>query len=403
VKRLVAPALLWLAFVAIAATGLIIRGLHADPDLGHELSFRLVQLVFATSGAVLAAARPRNLIGWLLSIIPVLDAVDRLASATAQHLPHLIAASIPLALAMALSSGVGVLIFAIVTLLLLTFPDGRLPSPRWRPVAIGVTALVIASAAIMVLASGPIHSDVPDVVKPFGVDALEPLVPFVGFLSFLGGGVAGFALGAASLVHRYRSGGFIQRQQLKWMAASASLLALTVLLYFVTNTLEAFFPSALDWGSIDTVGDAVFTVVVLSLPLAVSVAVLRYRLYDIDVLINRGLVYGGTTLGIGVAFFGGIIALQALLSSVTAGSELPVAASTLISFALFQPIRRRIQDAVDRRFDRSRYDAARMLEAFADRLRDEVDLDALRGELLGAVRTTMAPTHASLWLRERVS
>jgi hypothetical protein len=142
-------------------------------------------------------------------------------------------------------------------------------------------------------------------------------------------------------------------------------------------------------------------VAVLGVPVATGIAILRHRLYDIDLLINRTLVYGATSAAIGATFFGGIIALQTLLRPLTAGSELSVAISTLASFALFQPIRRRVQGTVDRRFDRSRYDAGRTLEVFADRLRDEVDLDALRDDLLGAVRQTMAPTHASLWLRER--
>jgi hypothetical protein len=140
--------------------------------------------------------------------------------------------------------------------------------------------------------------------------------------------------------------------------------------------------------------------VTLSVPVAAGIAVLRYRLYDIDLLINRTLVYGATSAAIAATFFIGIVALQALLRPLTAGSELAIAASTLVSFALFQPIRRWVQDAVDRRFDRSRYDAARTLDLFADRLRDEVDLDALREDLLASVRATMAPTHTSLWLRD---
>ncbi len=134
-------------------------------------------------------------------------------------------------------------------------------------------------------------------------------------------------------------------------------------------------------------------------PVAIGLAVARYRLYDIDVLINRALVYGATTAVIGGAFFTGIVLLQTLLRPFTTGSELSVAASTLVSFALFQPLRRRIQRAVDHRFYRSRYDATRTLDAFSARLRDEVDLDALRGDLLAAVGDTMQPVHASLWLR----
>jgi len=134
---------------------------------------------------------------------------------------------------------------------------------------------------------------------------------------------------------------------------------------------------------------------------AIYFAILRRRLYDIDLLINRTLVYGATSAAIALTFFGGIVVLQALLRPLTSGSEYAIAASTLVSFALFQPVRRRVQSAVDRRFDRSRYDAARTLDAFAVRLRDEVDLDAVRADLIGVIFKTMRPAHASVWLRER--
>jgi hypothetical protein len=135
-------------------------------------------------------------------------------------------------------------------------------------------------------------------------------------------------------------------------------------------------------------------------PVVIGIAILRYRLYEIDLLIKRTVVYATTSGAVATVFLLGVLGLQGILRPLTAGSDLAIAASTLVSFALFQPIRRRIQDAVNRRFDRSRYDTARTLEAFADQLRDEVDLDAVRGDLLGVVRQTMAPAHTSLWLRE---
>jgi hypothetical protein len=137
----------------------------------------------------------------------------------------------------------------------------------------------------------------------------------------------------------------------------------------------------------------------MTMPVAIGIAILRYRLYDIDVLINRALVYGTTSAGIAIAFFAGIVVLQALLRPVTSGSEVAVAISTLASVVLFQPLRSRVQSAVDRRFYRSRYDAARTLDAFSVRLRDEVDLDAVRADLVRAVHETVQPAHASVWLR----
>ena len=138
-------------------------------------------------------------------------------------------------------------------------------------------------------------------------------------------------------------------------------------------------------------------------PLAIGIAILRYRLYDIDLLIKRTVVYGVTTAAIAVTFFIGIVALQGAVRPVTSGSDLAVAVSTLVSFALFQPVRRRVQDEVDRRFDRSRYDAARAADSFADQLRDEVDLERVETDLLAAVSMTMAPEHVSLWLRGAVA
>jgi hypothetical protein len=138
-----------------------------------------------------------------------------------------------------------------------------------------------------------------------------------------------------------------------------------------------------------------------SIPIAAGIAVLRYRLYDIDLLINRTLVYGATSAVLAMTFFGGVLAFQTVLRPITGVSEVAIAVSTLLSFALFQPIRRRAQDLVDRRFNRSRYDAARTLDVFARRLRDEVDLNILETELLGVVGSTMAPAHVSLWLRGR--
>jgi hypothetical protein len=187
----------------------------------------------------------------------------------------------------------------------------------------------------------------------------------------------------AAIVRFARSRG-AERQQLKWLAYWAGLFG-------VVLVSSAIAPSAATTLAVN--------VGINGLPIAVAIAILRYRLYDIDLLIKRTLVYGATSAAIAASFSAGTIAVQALLRPVTSGDELAVAVSTLLSVALFQPIRGRVQDAVDRRFDRSRYDAARTLDAFADRLRDEVDLDALRAELLDVVGGTMAPAHASLWLR----
>jgi hypothetical protein len=231
----------------------------------------------------------------------------------------------------------------------------------------------------------------------------------LGFLSGPASGIEGAVFGLTFLVlfgswaYRYRSSlNPHHRRQMRWaifgfMASFAGfLLALGFGALSLSGALsEEVSPIALL---------ASFGIVYISLasvPVWLAIAILRHRLYDIDLLIKRTLVYGATSAAIATTFFLGLVGLQPALRPLTSGSELAIAASTLVSFALFRPLQRRIQGAVDHRFDRSRYDAARTLDAFADRLRDEVDLDALRAALLGAVSRTMSPTHASLWLRER--
>jgi hypothetical protein len=230
----------------------------------------------------------------------------------------------------------------------------------------------------------------------------------LGLFPGLFAGIEGVAFGLTFLVllgswaYRYRSSvNVTHRRQMRW-----------AIFGFIASF--AGFLLALSFGGLSVSGVltvevapvallASFGVVYLSLasiPVWLAIAILRHRLYDIDLLIKRTVVYGATSAAIAITFFLGLVGLQPVLRPVTSGSEWAIAASTLVAFALFQPIRRRIQGAVDRRFDRSRYDAARTLDAFADDLRDEVDLDALRSELLGAVSRTMSPAHASLWLRD---
>jgi hypothetical protein len=207
---------------------------------------------------------------------------------------------------------------------------------------------------------------------------------------------------AALLLLRTRRARGDERFQMRWLAYASAIAAACWLLRFLTDDQFSPWASEPNAQVIALMGRLGLNITAFVLiPVAMAIAIFKYRLYDINLVINRTVVYGATSAAIAGAFWLVIVALQPALRAVTSGTELAVAASTLVSFALFQPIRRRVQDAVDRRFDRSRYDAARMLDLFADRLRDEVDLDALRADLLGAVHQTMLPAHASLWLRER--
>jgi hypothetical protein len=208
------------------------------------------------------------------------------------------------------------------------------------------------------------------------------------------------------LILRYRRSRGEERQQIKWIAFSASVVGLGFVSAMVGGLISFVFAPETWEGTADSAPlwfDLLFSVVLLSfggVPVAVGIAVLRYRLYEIDILINRALVYGSLTATLAVLYFGSVVSLQAALRVLTGQeSTFAVVASTLLIAALFNPLRRRIQGFIDRRFYRRKYDAAKTLEAYNTRLRDETDLDALSGDLVGVARSTMQPEHASLWLR----
>jgi hypothetical protein len=271
--------------------------------------------------------------------------------------------------------------------LLVRFPDGRIAERRgWLAVVLLIVAAALATTALG-FRQGPLFL-FRDVANPFGLAGADgALDTAMGTAALLD--VAAAVLGFNALFRRSARAVGVERQQFKWFMAGVLLtFAVTVVggtLLLNDSDLAKF----------------VISNGVAAVPISVGVAILRYRLYDIDLFIKRTVVYGGTSAAIALTFFLGVLGLQALLRPLTAGSELAIAASTLGSLALLQPIRRRVQNAVDRRFDRARHDAARTIEAFADQLRDEVDLDTLRADLLGAVQETMSPAHSSVWLRPR--
>jgi hypothetical protein len=340
---------------------------------GGGTAFALIALgAFLAVGGIILWHRPTHPIGWLYSFSGLLTAVLVFSSAY-ENYDAKVPGVLPGADLARAVSGVAFLggIGLPLTLGLLLFPDGRLPSHRWWPIA----ALPVLTLALATVAAALPHGAPADVAN----------------------GVVGFILPLAilasvwSLVHRWRNAKGDARQQLKWVAGAGFVVVAAL----VASTLAGIAELGSD------AQDVSLTIGFACLPIAVGIAIVRHRLYDIDALINRTVVYGATSAAIGVTFFVGIVALQSILRPITSGSELAVAASTLVSFALFQPIRHRVQGAVDKRFDRFRYDATHTIDAFADLLRDEVDLDALRTDLLGAVQQTMAPAHSSLWLRER--
>jgi hypothetical protein len=266
-----------------------------------------------------------------------------------------------------------------VALLLLLFPTGRLPGRRWRPV---VWATVVATAAVVVgtaVTPGPVEY-YPQFQNPLGLAAAGPVldrIVQVGFVVL----TAGVFTAAGSLIVRWRRARGVERQQLKWLAYAAAMLV-------IAQVGASLLPRALFL--------VVTTVTTVLFPAATGIAVVRYRLYEIDRLINRTLVYGLLTATLGLVYAGLVLVLGQLLGQ---DSSLAVAGATLAVAALFQPARRRIQQAVDRRFNRRRYDAAQTIEAFSARLRDQIDLDTLSAELVAVVDQTMEPTRVSLWLR----
>jgi hypothetical protein len=364
---------------------------------GASLLLSLSLLVYVVVGLVLTLRLPRHPVGWLLlgtgTFFQLSAAAGGYSWAAFIRAPGTLPlGEVALLLGFAWIPALGCLFLAVML-----FPTGRLPSERWRlPAALVVIVFVLMWAGSLANREFPVRQSFfgdggppLNVASPLAIDpSLATLLGYVPSnpLSFVV-----FLIPVAMVVARFRAAAGKERQQLKWFAYASSIL---VLFFVVTNVVPgpfSFLPLLVPLGAVVALG---------LVPISVAIAILRYRLYDIDLLIKRTLVYGATSAAIAVTFFLGILALQPLLRPITSGSELAVAAATLLSFALFQPIRRLVQNAIDRRFDRSRYDAARTLDLFADRLRDEVDLDALRGELVAAVNRTMGPTHASVWLRE---
>ena len=270
----------------------------------------------------------------------------------------------------------------LMTGLVLLFPDGRLPSRRWWPAgaltALGLGTLTVGYAFEPGSLDSYARADNP-LATTGALGEVSAFLQYFGYPLFALAAIAS----AAALFTRFRHSSGVERQQLKWMATAA---ALSVVAWFVNAVLDQAFG----------INSAFFLpIVLLALPVAATVAILRYRLYDLGRIVNRTLVYAGLTATLGATYLGLVLLIGLTLGT----SDVAIAIATLAVAALFRPARARIQAVVDRRFYRRRYDAARTLESFGGRLRDEVDLDALQRELRGVVADTVQPAHVSLWLR----
>jgi hypothetical protein len=371
--------------LVLAATGLRVLG----PEAGAYLFWgevTVIVVVLGTLGALVAARRPEHPVGWLFAGIGLAGAVQLVAgnyAMAARADPALPAGDIAAVAAEELRiTGLGM-----VAAVMLLFPTGRLPSPRWRPVAWAGAAGLLGHLAAEGLTPGR-GEQLLGYENPFGLEARTGLLRLLGALE----GLFLLAVLAAigSLVVRFRRARGGERQQLKWFVYTAVVaLAVLVAASVALADLMAHGPlGSILWGATP-----------VALAAAVAVAVLRYRLYEIDRLVNRTLVYGLLTVLLGAVYAAGVFAAGRLLDPADGRSELAVAASTLAVAALFQPARRRVQELVDRRFDRRRYDGARTVAAFSARMRDELDLDTLSSELLAVVDRTVQPSGMSLWLR----
>ena len=337
---------------------------------------------FTVIGAIVALRRPSSVIGWLLLASGVLwsaiEAELEYAVYAIVGRPVALPGGMPVAW---LGSWQWTIAVGVYPLLLVLFPDGRISTPARRAIVALVGLVTILLATEFAFRPGPLQllATVDNPVTPLPQPVID-LIAQVAVALTVPMGLGG----AGMLVLRFRRSVGIERQQLKWLVYAAIPVV-------AVGPLSSVVPGK--WIQV------LSSFSQICVPVAIGVAVLRYRLYDIDVLINRTIVYGATTAVIAAAFFGGVVVLQAALRPVTAGSEVAVAISTLASVALFQPLRGRVQRAVDRRFYRSRYDATRTLDDFSVRLRDQVALEAVRADLLDAVRGAVQPSHASLWLR----
>jgi hypothetical protein len=341
-------------------------------------------------GGLIASRRPMNLYGWVwlgfaLSIALVAIAEPYAAYALVAEPSSLLA---PRTVNFILALGWGIWI-TFIPFILLLFPTGRLPSRRWRYLA---WIVLVAGPTTLPLAFFSPEGGQGPVENPFAVGGTFGQVAYAVTTGEILIVFSAVILSAFSLVVRYRRASGVERQQLKWFALAAALTGLFIVVDLLS--LDVYLGGAL-W-------NLLLSTVFAGLYVTIGIAIFRYRLYDIDRIINRTLVYGSLTLMLVLVYFGSVTATQALLRNLTGQEQLPqvvIVASTLLIAALFNPLRRRVQTFIDRRFYRRKYDAAKTLEAFSAKLRDETDLEAMNGDLVGVVRETMQPAHVSLWLR----
>jgi hypothetical protein len=396
----------WVLSALFAATALAIAvlGVYAGGSFltfGPAFNTAAIAAAFSSVGALIASRRSKNPIGWIMCVGGLGVAVGSLTDTYAVY--ALFSSPEEPMPGAALSAWVSLWITTAsiqsFALLLLLFPTGRLPSNRWRPVVWLVVLALVAESAFSALLTEQFVG-YRDTSNPFYVAALGPLQDAYATYAQTPLSILAVLLPTIALVARYWRSRGVERQQLKWFVSSGALVALGSILISVVLAFfeEASFRSQL----LVTVFFAFITLALCGIPISMGAAILRYHLYEIDLLINRTLVYAVLTATLVAVYFGGVAVTQAILRALVGQQEQPQLAtvvSTLVIAALFNPLRQRIQWFTDRRFYRRKYDTRKTLEAFSTKLRQETDLDALSADLVGVVRETMEPAHVSLWLR----
>ncbi len=392
----IAAGFVWVAALALAFFAVV----EASPGGLSNAVFAAVAmlLVFSTVtvGTVLVTRLPRHMVGWLLLAGGLSFAVSLGSEALADYGLNRHPGTVPGAIWLAVLSILtgGLFIGLLAAFVPLYFPTGRLPSPRWRLVVLLAIVPTVGSGVFSALSPFPPDTFPAGIANPLALGGVaQQIVTLLSTISSVLGMVV-LLLVMASLVVRYRRSTGIERAQLKWFVVAGLFVVPT----FVVAILTLGFTS----GPLAIVTNVAWPMAILGLallPVAIGLAVLRYRLYEIDRLVSRTISWAVMTGVVVSLFVVVVLVLQAILAPLTRSNELAVAGSTLLVAALFQPLRRRVQRLVDRRFNRARYDAERTVAAFATRLADEVDFERLRAEILGTVERTVEPTSVSLWLR----
>jgi hypothetical protein len=411
---------LWAVCVVLIALALLLDiftddvpvQLDARPGFGLVVLAGVLSLAFPTVGALIASRLPANPIGWIFCCAGLVLAMQRFTIAYADY-ALLETLALPWGQSVAwFASWVWVAIPTLLVFLLLLFPSGRLVSRRWRI----VVWVVLLGAALIALAEAfgwRVLWTHPWVYNPFWVWVTGGVTTYQYFVasSLFGNALLLTSTLAAllSLILRLHRARGDERQQLKWflypvVPAIVFLSVITVHWMVLNFTTEFLFSPVYLLSSLKAITaiNYVSLVAALVIPVCTYIAIHKYRLYDIDIVINRALVYGSLTTMLALIYFGSVTATQAIFRALTGQQEQPqlaIVISTLVIAALFNPLRRRIQGFIDRRFYRRKYDAAKTLEVFSAKLRDETDLDAVSDDLVGVVRETMQPSHVSLWLR----